>query len=363
MKKITKCIFVIVNIAVIAMMLVTGFAAIINPVSHPYLSLLGFAFPAFLVANICFMVFWALVAPSRLLIPFFGMLLAYNPVQYYSPINGYSEVPEGSLKILSYNVLNFSSETIPTEGSHPILQYLIDSKADIMCFQEYVRIGGHDSLWNVIDSLYPYHEKVRSSGYAGPGGAVVAVYSKYPILSKENIDVETKANTIGAFTLDVHGEKVNLINVHLESIGFSEEERQQFNDIVRGKKEKSEIKREAKTIVAKLAQSAVVRAPQADKVAEFIESKRGERVILCGDFNDHPLSYVHHTISRSLIDCYRYSGHWPGFSFHYYSMYVRIDNIMCSEHWKPYGCVVDKSIAYSDHYPIYCFLNEENNVE
>ncbi len=361
MKKITLRLFSWANIIVVVMMLAAGYAAGINPVSHPYLSLFGFLFPAFLTMNLAFIAFWLFVSRIRLFIPVAGFLMAYSPVQWYSPTNVAEAPPEGSLKVLTYNVLGFHSPEHPFEGAHPVLQYIERSGADIICLQEYTRVACQDSMWNIVDSIYPYHASVVSQGYVQTGGAEVAVYSKYPITSYRNIDIYTRGNTVGAFTLDINGDSLYLVNAHLETIGFSPEEKQQFNDMVRGRKESGEMRREARTMVSKLAESAKVRAPQADAIARYISKHKGERMIVCGDLNDHPLSYVHHTIARGLTDCYRAAGRWPGFSFRYHSMYVRIDNIMCSEHWKPYRCEVDKSIDFSDHYPVYCFLYEENS--
>jgi UDP-2,3-diacylglucosamine pyrophosphatase LpxH len=59
---------------------------------------------------------------------------------------------------------------------------------------------------------------------------------------------------------------------------------------------------------------------------------------------------------KELTDCYVATANGPGISYHYNAFYVRIDNIMCSDHWKPYECKVDNSISASDHYPIVCKL-------
>ena len=363
MKNITKRLFVVINIAVIIMMMASGYAGLINPADHPYLSLLGFAFPAFLLCNIFFIVLWVFISPARLIIPFFGFIAAYTPTQYYCPLNIQVDVPEGALKVMSYNALGFDNREVEVKGAHPILEYMEDSGADIICLQEYNRVCYQDSMWHIVDSIYPYHAEIRSKGYAEKGGSKLAVYSRFPIIRNENIDIYTRGNTVGVFTLDIHGEKVYVINAHLESIGFSQEEKMQFSEMVHGNKEKGEIKREAKTLIAKLAESARIRGPQADAIARFISGHKGEKIIFCGDINDHPLSYVHHTIASKMRDCYRMAGKMPGFSFRHHNMYVRIDNIFCSDHWKPYGCMVDRSIEYSDHYPIYCFLSEENSSE
>ena len=102
----------------------------------------------------------------------------------------------------------------------------------------------------------------------------------------------------------------------------------------------------------------VRRAPQAEAVARYVRKylDRKVPVILCGDFNDSPLSYTHRTIARELTDCYVASGNGPGISYHKSGMYFRIDHIFCSDDFEPYGAKVDNSVTASDHYPICCWL-------
>ena len=48
----------------------------------------------------------------------------------------------------------------------------------------------------------------------------------------------------------------------------------------------------------------------------------------------------------------------PGISYHYNRIYVRIDNVMCSNDWHPYNFTVDRSINVSDHYPLWGFVKK-----
>ena len=91
---------------------------------------------------------------------------------------------------------------------------------------------------------------------------------------------------------------------------------------------------------------------------EFIDSvgRDGKTFIVCGDFNDTPISYAHHLFCRRMTDAYRATANGIGRTFNRNAMYVRIDHIFCSEEWKPYACTVDRAAEASDHYPISCYL-------
>ena len=40
-------------------------------------------------------------------------------------------------------------------------------------------------------------------------------------------------------------------------------------------------------------------------------------------------------------------------------IYVRIDNIFCSDHWKPFAAMVENAVDYSDHYAITAYLKPQ----
>ena len=79
-------------------------------------------------------------------------------------------------------------------------------------------------------------------------------------------------------------------------------------------------------------------------------------IVAMGDFNDTPISYAHHKICSRLTDCYRATANGIGRSFNRDAIYVRIDNIFCSSHFKPFAVRVDDTVPFSDHYPIIGYL-------
>ena len=113
-------------------------------------------------------------------------------------------------------------------------------------------------------------------------------------------------------------------------------------------------------LVVKLGEATRKRALQAEAVADYIRQHRDMSIILCGDFNDGPISYTHRTIAKGLTDCYVASGNGPGISYHHAGFFVRIDNMMCSDDWEPYECKIDRKISSSDHYPIVCYLKKRD---
>lgn len=285
-----------------------------------------------------------------MLISLLGFVVSYSSVRTYWPLNISRDVPPGSIKVMSYNVHNFAIDNAPEGHDNPILEYIINSDADIVCLQEAVIT---DNLRDAVKDVYNYVDSVRSKN----GGDCLVLLSKYPIKSSERIEYESKNNVSAAFRVVVDEEIVTVINNHFETSGLSLADRAGFKDMVKGKAGSDTMRAESKRLAVKLGESAKIRAPQAEAVAEYVR-KSGDNVILCGDFNDNPISYTHRTLARELTDCYVESGNGPGISYHHNAIFVRIDNIMCSKLWQPYKCKVDRSIGYSDHYPIYCWLKK-----
>lgn len=344
------------NAFVAFMYLFTAYSGHFNPSNYPFLAVVGLSFPIFLILNICFILFWTFFKRRYILVSFAALVLCAGPTLKYMPLHFSDEHPDDCIKVLSYNTMAFNQKTAEKGEANGILSYIIDSKADVICIQEYSECEEkYKAQWDSIHSIYQHSDTIHSRG----DGDVIAVFSKYPVTSSYHIDFESKGNVAGVFEIKVGNKKVYMVNCHLETVGLSVEEKDYFEKIVKGDADRHEAKADSKLLLTKLKGSMATRAPQARAVAEFISKHKGESIILCGDFNDHPLSYTNRVISENLIDCYEESGFLPGFSFCYNSMYVRIDNIMCSNDWTPYACKVDKSISLSDHYPIYCYLKAE----
>ncbi len=350
MKDFTLRIIAGANIAVIIAMLAVGYIDRLNPVDHPLLANLGLLFPVFLVANIAFLAFWLTFKKLWASIPFVGLVLAFGPVRVYTPLNMSQDVPDGAIKVMSYNVFSFSTWHDTSEPSD-ILDYIKSEQPDILCMQE-AWAGGRKQ--EIIDSTL--HMSLAYSDTINSGS--LAVYSKFPIVGKQHIAYRSNtSNSSAAFFLKTDRKDTTIVIVnHFESTGISLEQRAQFKAMLKGKLEKDSAEIESRALWHSLATSAAIRAPQADAVAEFVARHKDKSIILTGDFNDSPISYVRRRIADGLTDCYVATANGPGISYHYSGFYVRIDNIMCSDAWTPYGCRVDNSIGASDHYPIVCWL-------
>lgn len=355
MKKVIHNILKAINILIIIGMLITGFADLLDPRSWPIMATAGYAFPIFAIANIGMIVIWMFVSKKHILIPFLGFVVCYVPVMQYCPEHSSGgEPPLGALKVMTFNTWNFADqneypkEISKEEGRKQMMQFIADEDCHIVCLQEACYTTTIQAL---IDSVYgdkkPYVDTCKV-----PSGTTVMIMSKYPIIRHETIKYKSKGNVSAAFFLNVNGKELIVLNNHLETNSFTTEQKEQFGDMVKGGMHRDSIKSESKFVLRKLGAAAAIRASQADAVANFVKLHKGRSMIVCGDFNDIPISYARRTIAKGLTDCYISTAIGPGFTYHRNGMYVRIDNVMCTNDLEPYGFHVDKKCKLSDHYPV-----------
>ena len=127
--------------------------------------------------------------------------------------------------------------------------------------------------------------------------------------------------------------------------------------LIRGEMDRDSVRTESKLLMVKLAEANAKRSLQIDCVCEYVRQYIDHYpIIVCGDFNDNPLSYSHHAMSQLLTDCFGTTGKGIGLSYNQKAFSFRIDHIFCSPNIQPYNTQIDTKIDVSDHYPIVCWL-------
>ena len=343
------------NLLCTGLLLATAYSPCLQPTQHPVLSCLGLAFPIFLAADLAFLLFWLVFQQYRCaLLPLASLLLCLPQARTYLPVNLWRATPpENSLKILSYNIMGFG-DPATDGGENPVLAYLRDSGADIICLQEYAdkrgtKYPGRKDIERAL-AAYPYH---RIDAIGDHKGNQLACYSKLPILSARRLDYASASNGTMAYELAWEGDTLLLLNNHLESNKLTQEDKDLYEDMLRDPG-KEKVESGMRQLVRKLAEAAAIRAAQADSIALAIRRSPHRDIIACGDFNDSPLSYAHRVIGENLDDAFAASGRGLGISYNRNKFYFRIDHILLSPALEAFGCTVDRSIRASDHYPILC---------
>ncbi len=346
------------NVCTILLMLIAGYSDHLQPASFPLLACAGMVFPLFLLVNLAFIPLWVLLSWRRLLVPVIGLALAYVPIRTYIPLHGHTTPPDEAITIVSYNICSYGGNFKYEKGVDTICNYLKRYQPDIFCVQE-DREYGRAEIVSKLSTMFSYMDTTLISDKQYAGINLLGFYSRYPILKKEVLNYYSRTNGSVAYYLLMDHDTVIVINNHLESSHLSIKDRERYTDMIEGEMERDTMRQETNQLIKKLSEGMAARAVHVDSIHKYIEAHRHYPIIICGDFNDTPISYARHTVAQGLTDCFVESGCGLGISFNRKGFLFRIDHIMCSSHFTPVTCKIDNKMDASDHYPLICWLKKK----
>ncbi|MDY3090248.1 MAG: endonuclease/exonuclease/phosphatase family protein [Porphyromonas sp.] len=352
----------ILTLVAVGLYLLAAMAPYIPPARIELVALMGMFFPFFLGGMILATLYWILRLNWRMLLALmavyalsWGSLSAYFPINRSATHEVLSKQGEAKpLKVLSYNVCAFGFARHSVRKPNRCLLYLRSSEADIICLQEALTAG--DSQWGVTEEQikaylggkYPYIETIAAQG----GGSRLMILSRYPISEGERIDIDSRANGAAAWTVDIEGRPTKVINLHLESFRLPPSTGEEYMKLV-AEGEGFALK---DAMQSRLGPVFLQHNYQANRIHEYITKTGSERTIVCGDFNDTPVSYAVGKIGKGLTNAFTKAGNGLGISFRSRYFRVRIDHILVGAAFTPLLTEVDVSARGSDHYPIYTYI-------
>lgn len=368
--KFTRHILLIANIFV-AILLILGAAAwYIAPSKFILPSYIGLGFPVVIIINIIFLTIWLISRKWKYAIALSILfVILYAPISAYFPINitGQS-VPDNSIKILTYNVSNFNWKTGKEARNNPLIEYIANSGADIVCMQEFFIAKNKnkqsiisESELNKIMKDYPYRSITPLSANKGAKNNFgLAIYSKYPIKKSKEIPLKSAYNGAAYYELDINGKKISLFNNHLESNKITPEDKALYKKFIKTDEKGEMADKVAQNIHRRLSKAYKIREQQVKIISDYIQKQDSvsDGIIVCGDFNDVPNSYTYHKMRGNLTDSFAKTGNGAGVTFNEKMFHFRIDFIFHSSNIESYNCTVG-DVTYSDHYPVWTYLKLE----
>lgn len=340
--------------------LLSAFSPYLSPRLFSPLPLLGLLFPIILLVQILVWSYWLLRRKWRWVLGLsIVFALSWESISSYLPLhrglNRQLEEYQGPrLKVLSYNVCGFGFEHHGVQHPNKVLLYLKSSEADVICLQE--ASVSHSPAWGVtmeqikayLGAKYPYIQLI----YAQEEGSGLMLLSRYPIKEAHRIPIRSRANGAAHFRLNIGGQETHIINVHLESFRLSKALGQEYMSLVASGKA-FEMQDALRSRLLPIFRR---HARQAHIIKEYADSLKTDRLIICGDFNDTPVSYAHELLERGRTDAFIKAGNGLGYSFVSRTFLVRIDHILLGPAFDPYYTRVDAGVKGSDHYPIYTYI-------
>lgn len=304
------------------------------------IAMLGLIYPVLLLLQLFLLLYWAIRKDRYFFFPLICILIGWSFLSRNFGTHSRAEDIDSanSIKVMSFN----ASSGRYFNSDQDFIDYIQQQSPEILCLQE---------------SGFQYHlETLKTDGneslhYAYSDKKSLTIASTYPIEDYGSFGFLNSSNGILYADIKIGAHMLRVYCVHLQSNGIT-----YVVDQVAEEQDwrQKETWRKVKSMFDGYVISASLRSDQAKELAAHIKLSPYP-VLLCGDFNDVPQSYVYQTLSENMIDHFQAKGRGIGSTFSGNIPFLRIDYIMSSPDLK----VVDSRIikdGYSDHYPVVSYV-------
>lgn len=326
----------------------------ISPAFTWFFAFFGLIFPQLVILNTVLFLFWLLLKQKTCLIHLAIILPAFFFLPAYVQLWRNAEPPadkQTELKVLTYNVHLFgiNAQTKSLRTLPEIAEFITRESPDVICLQE---VGMFDTMSiKRAFRAYPYtHFHARR--LSNNTWFATATLSRFPVREKGAI-LFPKTGNVSIYTdITVQGQTLRVYNNHLESTGLNLS--YSFARLKQEDKRNEEIIK----VSTRLRDAFVKRAQQVDTVAAHIAASPFP-VLVCGDFNDFPMSYTYRKMKGKLSDAFVAAGAGIPTSFRNRWPVFRIDYIFSDRFFQASHFYIPQ-VDYSDHYPVVAIFTLNN---
>jgi endonuclease/exonuclease/phosphatase family metal-dependent hydrolase len=363
LRKFTIRFFLLLNIVVGFLFLLTCCNAFLHPDKWWFISLLAFFFPLFLILLLFFLIFWPFVNLRYVLISLVCLIAGWQNIHAFFGFSvashDFIHKNANSIRIMTWNVRSWDEFSTKKIGSSdhrlPMLELVGQQDADILCFQEFYEPSDSSKsniryIRNQLQFPYYFFSRdfhSRSNKYQGG----VIIFSKYPIIATlqkhYSGDTLTSSESLISADIDMKGKIFRVYTTHLQSVLFKPKD---FRSVEIIRNAEDSILEASRSLAKKLKNALGPRGYQADTVRRQLDASPYPLVI-CGDFNDVPNSYTYFHIRGNLQDAFIAKCFGIGRSYIHISPTLRIDYILPS---KEFQVMQSMKLAspFSDHHAV-----------
>lgn len=352
------------TIACLSCLLLGYLAPFVHPNTLRILPFFGLVYPVSLVLTLLLLLGWTLAKSKWALYTLFVLLIG-GKLHFRMIAVGSNEksLPTESalLNVMSYNVRLFdlytSDEVHRYEKRNAIFKYIQEENPDVISFQEFYHqdkptsFSTRDTLIDLLKTK-DYHERYAHK-LKGRQNFGVCILSKYPMIAKGDVMFSTQGKQDFNYCIFVdivkNQDTFRIYNVHLQSIRLQQEDYSMFED---GQLKTPEQKSTIRLLTDKLLIAYPKRAEQARTVMEHVATSPYPTIV-CGDFNDTPMSYAYNQFDKMLTDAFRNCSNGIGSTYVGRVPAGRIDYIFHTPNLKSSNFKIQRE-AFSDHRAISC---------
>lgn len=333
-----------INVLLILLTLLVYLVPQVNPKSFWPMSFLGPLFPWLVLFHLGFIAYWAVARKAYVLMSLVCLLLGWNHLTNIVAFRPPQSGENADLRVMSYNVYMLqrimdNDEALAAKRQGSFTSFMASLEPlDVLATQE---CSERFTNWLKRELKFPYSYTVSGT----------AILSRHPFVDRGGLEFSNSINSVAWADINVKGKVIRFYSVHLQSHQISDEAARLKET---GDLQEKETWVGIKGIMRKYKRASQKRADQADQLAEHIANSPNP-VVVCGDFNETPVSYSYWRIAQKLelVDTFREKGSGLGFTFGGLLPALRIDYILSDPELTLLNHDRFKK-PYSDHFPVLC---------
>lgn len=331
------------NLLLVLVTLLCYLSPYVPPARFSWLGILGTGYPILVLGHLLFLLFWIWQRKSYWWYSTLSLLTGVMYLGHIFGLEGAPKIPADNIRIATYNVGSFYNLNTGKRPDTAGFNHLIrTTAADVLCLQEVALktsiLDRHLKKYRSL-AAYPYRHWQK--------GTSAVIFSKYPIVNQGQLKLDTYVNGCIFVDINVHGRKIRVYTIHLQSNKITVA----TNDLAsEGDFSEKETWSKAKHIVDRVRNVAGVRTKQA-AIIKTHQQQSPYPAVICGDFNETPLSYTYRKLAAGMQDAFYTSGNGLGFTYSGKYPFLTLDYILADPAFNiSYAEVVKR--PFSDHYVV-----------
>lgn len=348
-----RIILLVFNILAAIALLSTTLAGAIAPSSSILPSVLAYGFLPMLLLNIVLLIVWLVMGRWEFLISAGTILVRFSYLGLFFQIGGTTEVPPavehpGMVTLMSYNLHMFGGngfESVPKDSNAlAFFTLLHEHQPDLLCLQEYSSVHGATDSLAAMGYTYRFGSR---GGETTPHGTVV--FSRLPITFVKRIDQQKVL-----VELEKNDRRFRLCCVHMDSYSFDLENRNDIEEMRHGRFDST-----SHRTLSKAKETVLKHEEEWNTMLYPLIRDCSLPLILAGDMNDIPSSWLYSQITNYFDDTYRDEGSGFGSTYNGSFPRFRIDMVFHNDGFSTLS-YHRLSSDISDHYPLLVSLELKN---